>query len=299
MSYKVNFLDNQSVTAEAINSALEALGDGVLAFSDDMTYGVDDLNAISESLIGKGVSWGCELSVLEEGILIGPGVLFMADGKRVEIDSDGILLSYTPGEKHYVWFSHDKEIGFVAPRCTVSEPSGEDYVILGEMEAGGTISGHADLAVMKNSHLGLNYCEEHAFAVVMWGKASEEELVEEIQPAKVGARYAIVLTDQETGSSRQNFFSGYVDLLTGKSFGVHKTTPGSVSTLDWGVSYGSDAEGKLQIGFGSDVGVVYNVYLRFELGSDNVIRVYRSSERARATDGYNLPEYQKLRLIIC
>ncbi|MBE7041641.1 MAG: hypothetical protein E7400_06720 [Ruminococcaceae bacterium] len=299
MSYKVNFLDNQSVTAEALNSALEALGEGVLAFSDDMTYGVDDLNAISESLIGKGVSRGCDLSVSDEGVLIGPGVLFMADGKRVEINSDGVLLSYTVGKKHYVWFSHDKEIGFVAPRCTVSEPAGEDYVVLGTVEANGTISGHTDLAVMKNSHLGLNYCEEHTSAVLMWGAASEEELVKEIQPENVGVRYAIVITDQETGSSRRNLFCGYVDLKTGKSFGVHETTPGSVSTLDWGVSYGSETEGKLQIGFGSDVGIVYNVYLRFELGSDNIIRIYRSSERARATDGYNLPEYQRLRIILC
>lgn len=299
MSYKINFLDNQTVSAEDINRVSETLGSGVLAFSDDMTYGVDDLNAITENLVSKGVSRGCGLSVSDEGVFISQGVLFMGDGKRVEIDADGILLTYAVGEKNYVWFSNDREIGFVAPKCTVSEPVGDDYVVLGTVEADGSISGRADLAVMKNSHLGLNFCEEHASAVLMWGTASEETLVEEIKPENVGVRYAIVITDQETGSLRRNLFCGYVDLKTGKSFGVHQTTPGSVSTLEWGVSYGSETEGKLQIGFGSDVGIVYNIYLRFELGSDNVIRVYRSSERARATDGYNLPEYQRLRIILC
>ena len=121
----------------------------------------------------------------------------------------------------------------------------------------------------------------------------------EIVPQKVGLSHLIAITDEERTGYRHNLFAGYVDFATGRSFGIHKTTPGSVSSLDWGVSYGSETEGKVQIGYGSDRGVVYNVYLRFSQDSDNVIRVYRSSERARVTDGYNLPEYQNLRVILC
>ena len=104
MSYQVNFLDNQMVTAEALNSLQEELGGNVGDFQDDMVYGVDALNQISGSLIQKGVSRGCHLSASDGKVTIGPGVLFMEDGKRVEIDDDGITLDYTVGIKHYIWF---------------------------------------------------------------------------------------------------------------------------------------------------------------------------------------------------
>ncbi len=299
MSYKVNFLDNQIVTADNMNSIAEALGDGTLAFNDDMTYGVDDLNAISGNLIHKGVSWGCGLSVVDGNVIIGAGVLFMEDGKRVEIDSDGILLPYVSGEKCYVWFRHDTVMGFVAPQCTVTEPAGDDYVVLGEVTASGTISGYAERAVMKNSHLGLNFYEEHTLDLAMNVSDTTEVLINEILLEKVGCRFLIVVSDEAKNSYRYNCFNGYVNLETGKSFGIHKTTPSTVSTFDWGVAYSSESEGKLQVGFGGVSGSIYKIYLRFSLDSDNVLRIYRTSMRSSVSDGYNLLSRQQVKLILC
>ena len=299
MSYKVNFLDNQTITSEALNSITESLGGGALAFVDEMEYGVDDLNAISGSLIGKGVSWGCDLSIDNDQVKIGAGVLFMGDGKRVEIDAEGVLLPYAFGEKNYIWFYHDRSMDFVAPRCTTTEPAGDDYVILGEITEKGSVVGHAELAVMKHSHLGLNHYEEHPFTLIMGSTAGEETQIGEFQLEQVGSRFLIVVTDEAGSTLRSNLFSGYVDLTTGKSFGAHVTTPGKSSITDWGFTYGTEIEGKLQVGFTGLQGTIYKNFLRFSLGSDNILRIYRSSARLGISDGYNLPYSQKIRIIVC
>ena len=118
MSYQVNFLDNQNITAEGLNAVSESLGGVSPDFQNGTVYGVDALNRITESLVQKGVSVGCGLSVADSQVLIGTGVLFMSDGKRVEIDAEGILLPFALGVHHYVWFYQDTALGLVVPKCT-------------------------------------------------------------------------------------------------------------------------------------------------------------------------------------
>lgn len=299
MSYKVNFLDNQVITAENINSISETLGGGALSFQNETTYGVDALNAISGSLVQKGVSWGCELSAADGKVYISAGMLFMGDGKRVDIDEEGIELDYIPGELNYVWFYRDVAMEFVVPRCTTTEPVGEDYVVLGTITDKGLVTGHAELAVMKNSHLGLNFYEEFSLTIDLKSEDETEVLVGEYQPTQVGGRFLIVVSNESKENYRHNLFTGYVNLQSGQSYGVQATTPGKVSNLDWGVAYGSDADGKLQVSFGNCGGIVYKFYLRFALDSDNILRVYKSGKLAQVSDGDNLPYYQKLTLILC
>jgi len=300
LSYQVNFLDNQNITAEGLNAVSESLGGVSPDFQNGTVYGVDALNRITESLVQKGVSVGCGLSVVDSQVMIGAGVLFMSDGKRVEIDAEGVLLPFTLGAVNYVWFYQDTALGIVVPKCTETEPAGDDFVVLGEITETGMISGYADLAVMKNTNLGLNHSETYSVTVSFDNTATEETLIHEIPLAYVGCGRVIVSSETESElTNRHNFFCGYVDLTTGKSFGVQGTTPETVSTYLWGTVSTSESGGTLQTAFACNSGNHYNVTMRFTLESDNVLRIYRTSALSSISDGYTLPEVQKLTLTIC
>lgn len=280
MGYRVNFLDNQSVTAADINSLTTELGGGALSFVDDTLYGVEDLNRISNALIGRGVSRGCALSVSGGKVIIGSGVAYMADGKRVEIDAEGVALSYTAGVVNYVWLFHDTVTGFVVPCCTQEAPSGEDYVVLGQVTAEGGIIGRPDMAIMKNSFLGLNKTEAHTLSLSQGTSTvvtSGEELFAEIVPAQEGYQYAIV-TGSSTNANYNNV-SGMVHLATGEAYGIMGHCLGHSLHLDRYpfAEIISNTEGRLLACWTASGYYDYRNVLRFSLDSDNVLRVYRTT----------------------
>lgn len=300
MGYVINFVDNQVVTAENLNNISRELGSDSANFEEGVVYGVDSLNQISESLITRGVSYGCLLSVSEGQILIGAGVLFMGDGKRIEIDAEGIMLPYEAGSKHYVWFNQDLLLGVISPQCTKTEPEGDDFVLLGEINESGIVSRGADRATMKNSYLSLNHIEEHVLTFKFNAGAEEEELIFEIQPERVGCRFAIISSENESERYRNNYFCGYVDLLTRKSFGIYQTTAeSSSSAYDWAIKFSEESSGILQTGFCSLSGRYYINQLRFSLDSDNVLRIYRSSQRTGRVSASGLPSSQTITVRLC
>ncbi len=300
MSYQVNFTDNQLVTAEALNAAAEELGGGVLAFQDDMTYGVEDLNAISGSLISKGVVHGCRLTIAEGQVKVNAGVLYMSDGKRVEIDDEGVLLAYEAGVKNYVWFYQDIALGLVAPRCTVTPPEGEDYVVLGEITESGVVSRGGDKALMKHSYLGLNRTEFHTITFV-WNETNlDETLIAEIELDKVGYRFVIAYCDERIDEESQyHCFCGFADLTTGECYSVLSTHyPGS--KLNWGSAMANNNEGKLHISYFDATTWNYcRAYLRFELGEDNVLRAYRSGMKVGTGRTTPTPNIITIKLKLC
>ena len=290
MGYRVDFLDNTAVTAEYLNSAAEDLGGGVLAFADDMVYGVDDLNGIAGALIEKGVSRGCGLSVSGENVTIAEGVLFMPDGRKVVIDTGGVTLSFAAGTVHYVWFYKDALTGFVAPRCTIEAPSGE-YVLLGRVSAEGTIEGRPERAVMKNPYLGLHGTESFTESYV-WDGATEETLLWEYELQDVGYRHITVYSTGYTSNSlTKDAFCGFVNTETGAAFTVMQNVHSYAERYEVGYSYASD-NGELFIGLSGLSGDnnYYGIYLRFDMGTDDVLRVYqRAARTTTGSTGNNKP----------
>ncbi len=278
MSYQVNFLDNQVVTEESLNAIAEELGGAVLDFADDMTYGTEDLNQISGSLISKGVSRGCTLIASDGVVTVSTGVLFMSDGKRVEIDTEGVTLSYEPGILHYVWFYQDTLTGFVAPRCTTTEPAGKDYVVLGIIDEDGNVMGHADKAVMKHSNFGLNHAMDCSFRYTWDATDFSEVLIAEINPDQLGYQYAIVYCDDYvTSELKYNCFCGFVNLLSGESYSVMSTFLYATDNFNAGFVQSQNQDGKLLVGIcEKERGGLAYAYLRLELGTDGVLRAYRS-----------------------
>lgn len=167
MGYKVNFTENQSISADDLNAIAADFSDEGTSFSDGVLYGVSDLNAISKAIITKGVSDGCDVKLkTSTTVFISQGTAFFGDGKKMEIDSSGITLARaSTSEKNYVWLSNDDVTGVVSAKCTTTAPTG-DSVKLAEISTGGTVTKTKDLALMKNSSLLPNlYAEPITFSL--------------------------------------------------------------------------------------------------------------------------------------
>ncbi|MGN1059299.1 MAG: hypothetical protein ACI4QW_02610 [Clostridia bacterium] len=278
MGYKVNFLDNELVSAADLNAMAAALGGDASGFADDMVYGVDDLNDISSTLISKGVSQGCTLSatVGEDGggtVTVGAGVLFMSGGKRVEIDSGGVSLSFASGSLHYVWFQHDTVTGFVTPCCTTTAPGG-DYVLLGQVTAAGTAVTRPERAVMKNSFAGLNKTESFTVSLP-GGGTTEEVLLCELTPAQVGYNRVLLYSP---GYDNKQAFCGFADLSTGTAFStLCRSTYESGTSNGYNAFAGERTDGLVLAGIESCTGAQnwHYLYLRPQLTSDGRLQIYK------------------------
>lgn len=286
MAYTVNFLDNELVTAEYLNQVTEDLGGRALQFSNDMTYGVNDLNGIAKSLVTKGVSRGCSLEVTAGKVHIDEGVLFMGDGRKVSIDAEGVTLDLPESMASYVWFVHDVLTGFVFPQCTAEQPSGEDFVQLGQITTEGMVAGRPDRAVMKNPFLGLHGSETFVKRF-FWDGVLEEKLLWEIEPEDVGYQHVAVWSAGiEHGGYVYNACCGFVDLASGTAFST-VSTMANLADVERGFRYQSE-NGEILVGYPvlSSVGNRHHyVYFRFKMGEDGVLRVYQRAKAGQA--GYN------------
>lgn len=303
MSYTVSFMDNEPVTAEFLNSAAAELGGGVLAFEDGGNYGVEHLNDISGALITKGVSRGCGLDAHEGQVTIGAGVLYLSDGRRITIDDAGVTMDFVSGQKNYVWFGFDSVSGFVSPRCTIEEPAADDVVVIGSVTETGEVVSKPDRAVMKHPFLALHNTENYE-KPFSWDFDREEKLLWEIDVADVGYRHLLVHSEgYQQGDYTANAFCGFLDLETRSAFSV----------LDYYMYADNEQEAKV---YASDSGEMivsctaytptkpssqsqyYFIYLRFELGTDNVLRVYQRVEGCGSV-GYVKAKEVNLVLTFC
>ncbi len=279
MGYQVNFMDNTAVYAKDLNGIAEELGGKASAFEDGVLYGVDELNQISKELISKGVSRGCELMVdqivenAESYVKIGEGVLYLSDGKRVEVDAEGILLPFMVGTVYYVWFSRDVISGLVTPCCTTEAPEG-DYVLLGRITAEGVPVSKPEMAIMKNGFLGRNKTETFSFTLVGGGTA-EEKLLCEFTPEQTGYNRIVLYSPGDNGWQT---FCGVVEIETKEAFSVfcRYTADTGWTNGRCGFSLTND-EGCILAGIESCIGAQnwHYLYLRPVIEADGVLRIYR------------------------
>lgn len=147
MAYKFSFADNVVYGAEDINAIVNRLVTGGVAevCYDGESYNTSDLNAITAYIATYGARdvSSTTLQVVKTGegsIKVLSGCAFMNDGASVEVDSEGVDLTYTEGQTNYVYIKNNLDatnsIDFV---CSLSEGTG-DIVPLATISADGTIT---------------------------------------------------------------------------------------------------------------------------------------------------------------
>lgn len=154
--FKLNFLKNQSITADELNTLGYNLANtAITTFTDGTLYGVSDLNAITEQLINKGIKKGynneCAVILTDTGVYIDSGLAFFECGATMEIDDYGISLAFedsTATQYVYLFFDVTNNVG--GAKCTTELPEG-DYVMLAKIANGAIDSTIRDVAYMKNA----------------------------------------------------------------------------------------------------------------------------------------------------
>lgn len=137
--FKVNFMSNQTVTAEDINSIGYNLANTVYtSFENDVTYGVDELNEITKNIVGPGVKREyknmCAVSLVGTTVTIASGQAFFECGAVMTVDDEGITLELEDSTKtNYVYLFHNSALNVAGARCTTEIPSGLETVLLAEI----------------------------------------------------------------------------------------------------------------------------------------------------------------------
>ena len=147
MAYNYSFADNETYSADDLNAITKRLVTSGIedSFADGVAYNVSSFNEQGRLLYTSGVvpETCLTLKVVSDGegkVLINPGRAFFDDGAVIEVEAGGESLSYTVGEKHYVYLKNDLlNANTWYPCCTVDMPTG-DYVMLAEIDEEGTIS---------------------------------------------------------------------------------------------------------------------------------------------------------------
>lgn len=136
MSFKVNFMANQNVTAEDLNNAgYNMTNTAYTTFTDDTLYGVNALNQITANIVSKGVKRGggseCGVTLSNGIIHIADGTAFFDCGAVMKIDTDGIDIEPENSEDtQYIYLFFNEALNAAGARCTAEYPSG-DFVLLG------------------------------------------------------------------------------------------------------------------------------------------------------------------------
>jgi len=154
--FKLNFLKNQTITADELNTLGYNLANtAITTFTDGTLYGVSDLNEITEHLINKGIKKGynneCAVILTDTGVYIDSGLVFFECGATMEIDDYGINLEFedsTATQYVYLFFDVTNNVG--GARCTTELPN-SDYVMLAKITDGAIDSTIRDVAYMKNA----------------------------------------------------------------------------------------------------------------------------------------------------
>ena len=97
MSITYSFTDNVSYGTEDINAiAKDLTGAGVAPFPTQDTYSTSDLNALTEALVSSGVSLGgCLCEKTDNVVTVSQGIIFFENGVRMNVDSEGYVLAVT------------------------------------------------------------------------------------------------------------------------------------------------------------------------------------------------------------
>lgn len=240
--FKVNFMANQTVTAEDINAIGYNLANTVYTtFADDTTYGVDELNAITSHIMNRGVIVGkgteCSVNISGDMVHISDGVAFFECGAVMTVDSDGIDINVeNNADKQCVYLFFDSDVNVAGARCTVAEPTG-DFVMLATIE-NGTVTMDRTYATLKSDVYGANEVK----TVTLNSSTIEKESGTKIPDTYMRFETDFVVTSYKGvriyAKTSSDYNGVYIDYdIQNRRPDIMAMRKGTGSNLDWISSY--------------------------------------------------------------
>ena len=152
------FLDNQTVTAAALNQIAIDLGKAAFSnFTDGTEFSVDKLNEITKNLASAGIVVGdtnqCKPDFSDGQISIDTGLCIFASGAKKRIETKQYLTP-TADTKQYVYLLNDTGLNTISLNISADNPASvanADYVMLAVYNADNTLDDQRKFSTAKVS----------------------------------------------------------------------------------------------------------------------------------------------------
>lgn len=152
------FLDNQTVTAAALNQIAIDLGKSAFStFTDGTEFSVDKLNEITKNLASAGIVAGdtnqCKPVLADGQISIDTGLCIFASGAKKRIETKQYLTP-TADTKQYVYLLNDTGLNTISLNISADSPASvanADYVMLAVYNVDNTLTDQRKFSTAKVS----------------------------------------------------------------------------------------------------------------------------------------------------
>lgn len=219
MAYKYSFSDNETYGVDDVNAITSRLtGSGIAIFEQDTYYTPSSFNAVSEQIATSGVTNGsssCEVIKNSTGNLeISAGDAFFSDGSAISVDSGKVSLIPISGSKNYIYFKKDQIAGTASPVISTTAPSSLDIPLAEYDPDTGSLTDKRSYSVSKISAFGSNTYNETvtfqgSFTPTSVGANSNQKIGTLTGMKRTDYKFITIRDKQYAGSSNLNQFVGY------------------------------------------------------------------------------------------
>ncbi len=223
MAITYSFVDGASYGPEDINSITSSLvGAGVAPFLTKDSYNVSDLNVLTEALVEEGVQLeGCKCAVSNVGaqnmsVSVGQGIVFFASGARLEVDSDGYTVAVTPNTAGYIYAYFNSALQTADILFAEELPTDGESVVLAQLTVDGVLKDKRVFARSKIGTMGTNIALTVGFTpldepVLYWEAGSlVSYILSRVEDVNLSKfNFAQVCTDGVLGGSNTSNILGF------------------------------------------------------------------------------------------
>jgi len=170
MAIKYSFVDGVVYGTDDINKITNDLvGAGISPFPDAETYNVSDINVLTEALVGEGVQLGgCLCTVSNMGtenmsVFVSKGTVFFENGVKLEIDDEGYEIRIGANNPGYVFANFNSALQVADVLFQPEVSSIGESVLLAYIAADGTVTDMREFAEAKVATMGKNIMKKYAF----------------------------------------------------------------------------------------------------------------------------------------
>ncbi len=158
MAITYSFVDNISYGTEDVNAITKDLtGTGIAPFPTRDTYSTSDLNALTGALVSSGVSLnGCLCSKTDNTVNVSQGIIFFENGVRMNVDGDGYSIAVPENTAGYVYAYFNPSLQTGGITFSAALPQTGYYTQLAKISATGILTDTRSFARSKVATLGAN-----------------------------------------------------------------------------------------------------------------------------------------------